>query len=134
MDGRILISMKMLKDGDSYEVTDKPSGQLQTPRADHVIDSLKPVFDSGKTTNDINVLKVATIRVEDEIEWGLNDWYDVVVRFWKRGEIESIDTTGHPVREERVQRQAPAIEKQVLKRVTFEDLALKTLTAAKEGR
>ena len=134
MDGRILISMGMLKDGDSWTVTDKPSGQLQTPRADHVIDSLKPVFNSGKTTNDINVLKIATIRIEDEIDWGFNDWYDVIVRFYKRGEIESIETIGHPVREERVQRQAPAIEKQVLKRVTFEDLALKTLSPAKEGR
>jgi hypothetical protein len=80
------------------------------------------------------VLKVATIRVEDEIDWGFNDWYEVIVRFYKRGEIESIETTGHPVREERVHRQAPEIERHVLQMVKFEDLALTDLTAAKEGR
>lgn len=134
IDGRILISMGIMKVGESYTVTDRPSGQLQTPRADHVIDSLKPVFAKGKTTNDIGVLKVATIRVEDEIDWDFNDWYEVKVSFYKRGEIEGIETMGHPVREERVHRRAPAVQARVLKMVNFEDLALTTLTAAKEGR
>ena len=134
IDGRILISMGIMKVGESYTVTDKPKGRLQTPRASHVIDSLKPIFAKGKTTNDIGVLKVVTIRVEDEIDWDFNDWYEVKVRFYKRGEIESIETMGHPVREERVHRQAPAVQARVLKMVTFEDLALTELSAAKEGR
>ena len=134
MDGRILISMGIMKVGESYTVTDKPKGQLQTPRASHVIDSLAPIFAKGKTTNDIGVLKVVTIRVEDEIDWDFNDWYEVKVSFYKRGEIESIETMGHPVREERVHRRAPAVQARVLKMVNFEDLALTKLTAAKEGR
>lgn len=134
IDGRILISMGIMKVGDSYTVSEKPKGKLQTPRASHVIDSLAPIFAKGRTTNDIGVLKVATIRVEDEIDWDFNDWYEVKVSFYTRGQIEGIETVGHPVREERVHKQAPEVERRVLKMVTFEDLALTELTAAPEGR
>jgi hypothetical protein len=130
IDGRILIRMDIDKDGESYTKRNKPKGSLQAPRADHVIDSLKIVFGKGKTTNDLAVLKVVTIRVEDEIDWGFNDWYDVVVKFRKRGEIEDVSTMGHPVHERRTHRNAPEVQRRVLQMVTFEELALTELTEA----
>jgi hypothetical protein len=130
IDGRILIKMDIDKVGDSYTRRGKPKGSLQSPRADHVIDSLKIVFGKGKTTNDLAVLKVVTIRVEDEIDWGFNDWYDVVVKFRRRGEIEEVQTIGHPVREERTHRNAPEVQRRVMQIVTFEELALTELDAA----
>jgi len=135
VDGRIFISMEMYKNGDSYTVTEKPKGKLQAPRAEHVVDSLKLILgNDAKSVNDLDILKVVTVKVEDEIDWGFNDWYDVVVRYRKRGELEDVQTIGHPVREERTHRRAPEVERKVLKMVTFEDLALTKLEAAPEGR
>jgi hypothetical protein len=134
-DGRILVAMKIMKVGDSYRVVEKPKGRLQAPRADHVIDSLRPVFDKGKTTSDLGILKSVTITVEDEIDWDFNDWYETKLSFRRRGEFEDAPSTiGHPVREERVHRRAPEIQRRVLQMVTFEDLALTELSPAPEGR
>jgi hypothetical protein len=135
VDGRINISMKMYKSGDSYTVTEKPKGKLQAPRAEHVVDSLKLILGKdAKSVNDLDILKVVKIRVEDEIEWGLNDWYDVEVRYRSKDRLEFIQTMGHPMREERVRERAPDVERKVLSMVTLEDLALTELTAAPEGR
>jgi hypothetical protein len=135
VDGRFLVSMKFYRDGGSYKVVEKPKGKLQTPRADHVIDSLKPVFASGKTINDLNVEKVATITVEDEIDWGFNDTYEIVIRYRTKDKIESIQTIGHPVSEERTHENAPQVERDVMSRVNLDQLAeLTELKAAPEGR
>jgi hypothetical protein len=98
-DGRIHLSMHIAKDGEAYEITEWPKeGRLASPRADHTIDALTRVFRSGvaKSTNDLEILKVLTIDVEDEV-FGFNDHYHVYVKFRNAGNIEEMSTIPSPV-------------------------------------
>jgi ppGpp synthetase/RelA/SpoT-type nucleotidyltranferase len=98
-DGRILLHADISKDGDTYTITEWPhKGALASPRADHTIDALTRVFQSGvaKSTNDLEIVKVLTIDVEDEV-FGFNDHYRVSIKFRRPDSPEYLGTVPSPV-------------------------------------
>jgi hypothetical protein len=136
-DGRINLSMHITKDGDAYEINEWPkAGQLASPRAAKTIDALTYVFQSGvvKSTNDLEILKVLTIDVEDEIPWGFNDHYIVRVQFRNPERIEQMSTIPSPVDSDTVPK-ADGVGNRAIRLVWPEaaKLGVTKLSAVEEG-
>jgi len=114
-DGRIHLDMHIDKDGDKYKISEWPTkGRLAAPRAAKTIDALTRVFASGvvKDTNDLQILKVLTIDVEDEV-FGFNDHYKVYVKFRNASTVEEVSTIPSPVDGDTVPK-APGIGKEAM--------------------
>jgi hypothetical protein len=121
VDGRILISLDIEKQGERYDVKN-PKAKLQAPRAAHVIDSMKG---TGKTINEFDILKVLTVDVEDEV-FGFNDHYRVRFVYRTPGQPQQITTVPSPVEEETM-RKAPGIQRRVEELIKLEQINPKEL-------
>jgi hypothetical protein len=117
-DGRIQLDMHIAKDGESYKIDGWPTkGALASPRAAKTIDALSRVFESGaaKDSNDLEILKILTIDVEDEVS-GFNDHYMVRVKFRHPDAILAAWTVPSPVDSDTVPK-APQVQARTLELV-----------------
>jgi hypothetical protein len=142
--GMILVRLDMEKDGETYEFTSRASAQLHAPRSKEVIESIRTLFDPApqfaedknrpRSIEDLDILKLARIRVEDET-WGLNNWYDVMIKYRSRDKIEDVYTLPHPAHRTTAET-AASIERDVLKIVMTQWdflFTIKKLTPAGDG-
>jgi hypothetical protein len=136
VDGQIELDAKIYKDGEKWTIKELPStGVLAAPRADKTVDALKQVFkDTGKTTNDLQILKVLKIDVEDEVTW-FNDHYYAYVNFRSPGDAYLANFTPSPVNSDTVPNaRAYAIRAFELVFADPGKLGVKELSAGKEGK
>ncbi len=92
VNGRITLAAKLYRDGEDWKVVERPEkGTLVADRADRAIKSIDSLLASGKSINDLGILKVLTIDVEDEV-FGLNDHYAVNLN-WRGIDDVTLEST-----------------------------------------
>lgn len=128
MGGRIYLKVIMRKEGNNWSISERPSkGKLAAPEVDRTIDALERVMrEQGKTINDLDIKKVLTIEVEDEV-FGFNDYYRVHLHYRRPNSI--IYNSGgipSPVTSETVRKSA-AIADEAVRRVDRYSLGLTDL-------
>src|SRR5436190_3959126 len=143
-DGRILISWHMGREVEDGTETWSPDAyptkaELAAPKADKVADAFSRVFKEGassgaKDINEIDILKVLTIDVEDEVS-GFNDHYRVDIRWRSLDDAELTETIPSPVESETLAK-APQIGQTAFN--TFKSLkanfGITELEGVEEGR
>jgi hypothetical protein len=145
VDGRILISWHIgreYEDGiEAWSPDAYPTkAELAAPKSDKVADAFMRVFKEGeksgaKDINDLDVLKVLSIDVEDEVS-GFNDHYNVEIWWRHLDDAYLASTLPSPVESETLAK-APAIGKSAfdLFNLVYKDhLGITELEGVEEGR
>ena len=108
--GRIYVTIKVYKDGDSLQVDMPEKAKLASDEGDKAASIFNKLMAEGMSINDLNIEKNLTIDVEDEVDWGFNDYYHYHYRFTSPDQIEGETAFGSPIRDEDVQRKVPLIK------------------------